>query len=446
MSPTDELDAAIAAHPAATTVPGWRTDDVATVTRDLIAAHGGFVATTGAEVAALMALIAVSGEEYGTQRIKVGGVEVKVGGREIHAGKECYQSSGRIPGLFRRGDMPKDKGVHARALVHINETLRTMGREASALDTREPEDNHKSDFQTTIITIATPERSGETYELHGHFAHRGEVEFDRSAQDIARLIAARSDHRAEVEAMRRGIEEDIGARIAKVDSMRVVGSGFQIDTWRTLRKGEFAGTANADVEMLGPRLTPQTVRIGRSDEYRQLKRVTTLHRAHQRQRGDKEADEALQCDPILANAILGLDPRYAADLLAEMESLLRGRGRNPTNPRLRRIANLSVHRGIIRAPVTLGAKIRHHRDHIQAKPIRAVPETMLTAMPGRPMREVLDHPWLEGLTILRASVNSYGLRLRPAETGVPLAPALDALRRKVAEHEAAPVVAKRRSR
>ena len=435
-----EIAAVIDASPFRDTSMLWRHDNVGTVARELIERDKQLSDITPEEVTRLMRLLRDQCAEYGTQGMKVSygdkgdQVDISIGGREVRVGYNRWLSSADIPGLYPYGEMPLQPEAHQQAADQINALLEKMGHPPQVRGAARIRGyNHTIDFETTELTIETPERPGH-YEMFGYYAHRPAEMRLAQSHKMAMLIDMRITNKEMVLAARQAMEKSVEAYLAKVEGMKVVGSTYQIDSHGSHKNGCLQGNAYATIEMLGDTLQVITAMGTDRESGSNLKKLISKHRANFKRLGDREPGEALMCEPILAAAIRDMAPKHGKGLLKEIEAALAGRALNPTNPRRRGISNISIHRGILSAPVTLmpgkeGA--RFMKGRINLKGIKQLPQIVIDALPGKPLREVVDHPYMDGLTIKSLTVNSYGLQLRPEDAPVPLAEVLADLRKAI---------------
>lgn len=423
MALTPEIVVEIKLHPLRNSAMIWRHDTVGTVVRDLIDQDKQLSGITPNELNRLMELLRLQTEEYGTASMKVGKVDIYIGGREIRVGINRWLSSANIPGLFARGDVPLQPEAHNQAADQINALLTQMGHAPQvAAGARIRGINYREDFETTELTIETPECKG-TYHLFANYAHRPAALREIQSNKTAMLIDLRIKNRRYILEQRRETEKNVAKYLEPVAGMKVIGSVYNIDDYSSRKNQTLRGNAYAEVEMLGDTLKPQVVMASDRDEAKTLKALIAKHRANYKQLGGRKPSEALMCEPILAAAIRAVAAEHGKGLLKEIESALAGKYSPATNPRRRGIANISVNRGEVRAPVTLlNGKdgVRFLKERLNVKSIKQLPQIMLQSLPGRKLRDVVDHPFMEGLVIKSVTVNTAGLQIRPEPAQVPL--------------------------
>lgn len=438
MTITPEIAQAIDAHPKRDARTRWRHDSVGTTMTDLLTKARRLAGITPAEVAAAMTLLASTDAEHATGSVGIGTQGTPdilyIGAREIRFRADRWLSSANMPGLFTARTMPPQPETHQQAAEQVNGLLAEMGHAPQVTAAARVRLRYVEDFETTVFTIRTPEREG-SYELFASYVHSDAENRLEKSREIADIIDQRIRNRESIQQARLQVEREVAAAIAKVDRMRVVGSVFNVESWAA-RKGVFKGTALAEVEVIGDMLETKVITtLIHKDDQSHLKRQIAQHRANLRRLDARPGGDALVCDPILAAAIRAVAHRHGAGLLAEIEAALAGGAANATNPVLRGISNLSFHRGMLTGAVTLARGTRHTKERVNATSIRQVPDTILQSLPGRRLRDVVDHPYLEGLVIKSVTVNSRGLHIRPEPAPVPLSEVLADLREAVKENK-----------
>lgn len=439
MQLSPEIENVIASSNVGDNVTRWRHDTVATVVRDLLTRDRQLRKITPEEVFELMNAVNLHEDEHPAGRLKICGLEMYVGGREIRIIRNSWYSSNDIPGLFARGEMPTQSEAHAEGADQINALLAEMGYPPQARAAHRIRGIfYVEAFETTEVTIVTPEAPGE-YQLFANYTHRPPDIRLKQSQDIAKTIAIRIRNADEVMRLRREAEKSVAEFIAKVPGMKVVGSTYNIDSYHSKKHDTLKGHAYAQVEMIGDTLDVITAHASTRDEGKHLKSLIAKHKANQRALAKgKSRTSALMCEPILAAAIRDKAKEYGEELLMEIESLIGGKTRKETNVQKRKIGNLNIKRGLVHAPITLqpGTKgVHFKKERIAAGSIKQLPEMLVQTMPGRKMRDVIDHPWLEGLVIKSMTINSAGLQLRPEDAPVPLKQVISHLRRTLSKRK-----------
>lgn len=429
-----ELLEAIQIHPQRDVRPYWHYDTVGKTVIELLEKTPRLADKISLdELSEAMRMIADRKLEHFTDRVQIvgsGGDNLYVGSREIRYQTNTWYLSADMPGLFAPGKIPPQPEAHAQAASQVNKLLDEMGIPPQVVAAEGFQARYAQDFETTQLTIKTPERSG-VYEQMGMYAHCPAEERLARSQSIAKTIANRIANKESVEQARVAVEFDIGQRIANVEGMRLLGSKYEINIWtRRMGGSSFQGSAYAIVEVIGDTLQPKTINVAvrEGNEDSHLKNQISKHRANYKKLAGRTVGEALQCEPILAAAIRAQPVKYAKDLLKEIEAAIKGLNTQPKNPRLRGIANLSFNRGVLSSPVTMGKGVRFMNERVNVTSISQLPEALMQSLPGRMLREVVDHPYLDGLKIKSVTINTRGLHIRPEPAPVPLEDVLRDLR------------------
>jgi len=133
--------------------------------------------------------------------------------------------------------------------------------------------------------------------------------------------------------------------------------------------------------------------------------------------------------PLVAAAVRAKMDEYGADILKEIEAVLEGRGDvHPVDPVKRGMTTFRMVAGELQVPVVLAKNLKFEKDRVVVRRVKDLPSTIMNAIPGQPLSSIVEHPWLKGLTVRTAILNSKGLCLRPDYAPEPLQPLLDELR------------------
>lgn len=150
---------------------------------------------------------------------------------------------------------------------------------------------------------------------------------------------------------------------------------------------------------------------------------------------------ALTIHPLVAAAVRARMADHGAGMLEEIEAVVvpgSRRHASQTDIRRRGISTFSVQNGEVVAPVSLAKGMKFAKDRIWINKVKSLPATVIDALLGQPLSVVVDHPWLEGLTVRTVLVDKRGISMRPDYAPQPLQPLLDELRQRFPAPRSAP--------
>ena len=421
----------------------WMSDDAATLAVAALEHHPHPDRMTQEEVRQLVDAIGTELNAAAHQHsvnIKVGGEDVSCRYREIRIGGETLNYSPRVPGLYRQGEMVDEPGIvqKARRLVERNlSALRYKGPPVT--EVRPRAERGRYGFDSLEVVTLRPEGGG-TCGTWGFFEHLPEDEIEANAAKVAKEIHLRHRHRHQIAGRIHGARLWIEEALADAEGI----DGMVLEDVRVSSiyyKNDDLGSLQVycTLTSFGNTLQPTTINVSaHSDDH--LRKMMNAHRkALRKLDSGGVVEDTRTVDPVVAAAIRANMELYGEGMLAEIEAVIAGRHVKPSNPVKRGISMFNMKDGELTGPVTLkrGKEgVRLHKGRINAKAVRGLPDTMKNALPGMRMRDVIDHPWLEGLVIQSMTINSIGLNLRPKPMSLPLQPLLEELRACVARRRA----------
>lgn len=434
----DIAEAAHAAPRADQTTP-YMSDDSGTIAAGILARHPAPHRIKREEVDRLVAAIASSNDQYGANRIEVGGQEVSANLRHLNTSWGTYHFSPAVAGVFMDGEAPDEPGIIERTRDALIAGLRKVRLPAETLvDVRLHEVPGRSyGLPSHVVELLRHERPG-TYEMHATVGHRVGDEFENEIARIVRDAKLRWKHRFQLlgtvlgaEAWARHKAEGVG----EMDFVRAELSYASFDQYDKLT----SSTATCTFSGFGDQLVRRELSASGHDDDRFAALASCHRRALGKLEGRSGADEALTVHPLVASAVRAAMAEHGPGMLAEIEAMLGTELRHhpPTDAAKRGISSFRVVAGELTAPVTLGRSMKFEKDRIWLRKVTNLPDQVLAALPGQPVTTILDHPLLRGMTVRNVVLDKRGLSIRPQYEPQPLAPLLEELRRR-REQENAP--------
>lgn len=426
---TGAIRAFVAAYPLSRRRTRWTHGTIGDLTSDVLDRIGNPALAEEAQVVRFMDLVSncdvMDARSHLGQAVRIGTDPVEVAPRTITIDGTKHVHSPAVAGLWATGRLPQDEAALDGLLERIRDAVEAAGgRRDDVLGVMPC--RHEPDFGAETVEVVRPEtRDDEPYRVHLTVRHLPTGEGEVAVAEVAARIAERRRERRANAAMLAKAVTDAYTAVAGVEGMRAVGARLETPAQRHHR------TVNVRFEVIGNTLAPTVRAVSHPINDATLKAVIGEHRANQRRAAGRPADEARTCCPVLAAAMIAMAPKFGTRLLEEVEAVLAGRAIQPRNPVKRGISNLSMRRGELSAPVALksGSKgVRMINGRVAIRSMTQAPASLLTGLPGRRMRDVVDHPYLEGLTVLSTTVNTAGLQLRPKPAPVALGPLLERIR------------------
>lgn len=366
-------------------------------------------------------------------------------GRPLHAGSAAHIDV--APGQL--GEGPSDTQDLARAVVLLHSYLAEQGYDGFAVGA---EHFGLSKFRNPALVYPAPEDPRRIAEVPFDIAGKNDADLDSVARHAGKQIFLRWRQRKEIKAKAASAFQDIELAFAVEPTIRVTdlyAAGFSCPG------GFLSYYFYASLERLGPGYISRAYLLhipdGKGIPHARIRDIIKEQRNLLAALGGRTPEEARTIAPIVANAMVAVQPQFASDLLREIEAVCAGGGAHPSNPVKRKISNLSMKNGRLSAPVTLGRHVRFMKERLvlqaySRKNKQTLPATIVAGAVGLPMRNLVDHPFLEGLTVRSATISDAGFHLRPEQDSVPLQPVIEALRAKAAEFAATPKSTRRTER
>jgi hypothetical protein len=434
----DVAEAAHAAPHADETTP-YMSDDCGTIAAAVLAGHPAPHRIERQEVERLVALISRTTDHYGTTSAQVGGLDVHTHLRQIRTAWGTYHYSPAVAGVFRDDEAPDEPGIVERTRKALHAGLRRARLPADALvDVRMYETpGSRHGFPSHIVELRRYEQPG-TYETHVTVGHRVQDEFDKEIARIVRDAKLRWKHRFELLGTVLGAAAWARHRVEGVDGMEFAGAEL---SYAAFDNHDRLGTSTATCTFTGygDQLVPCELTTTGHDDDRFAALAATHRRALKKLAGTSGAAEALTVHPLVAAAVRAAMPKHGVGMLAEIEAMLDpGTRHHPaTDPTGRGISSFRILSGELIAPVTLGRSMKFEKDKIWLRKVKDLPESVVAALPGKPVTVILDHPFLKDMTVRTVLLDKRGLSIRPDYQPQPLAPLLEELRRRCEEEKTA---------
>lgn len=417
----------------------WMFDDPATLAIAALSHHPNRHKITKPEVHELVNAIAIDPSKTRNRTdVDIGGEKAYCTAREIRIASATLYYSPRMPGLFERDAIPDEPGIAAKALDMVRNELKARRYKGPPIIDARDARKRPYGFSDVLFRLPRPEADGgEEYEEKGSFEHSPDAEMQAAARKVAASIDLRWRNRHDIYGRIAGANRWAQEIIVGADGMTYEGvptpSYISYDNDGQIQRISVMCSFSIIGDML-----KHVVRNASAHSEDQFKKLLASHRRNKRKleqapSSEGSVDGVLTVDHILAAAIRGQMHTYGEGMLAEIEALLQGQRIRPTNPVRRGISIFNVRNGELTGPVKLGKGVGYQNGRVNAKGIKSLPDTIMATLPGRPMDDVIGHPYLKGVTIRSASINGEILSLRPEPSPEPLYPLLDELRSAVAD-------------
>lgn len=353
----------------------------------------------------------------GKQRVYLNNGQVSLGGGHFQIGSKGYYFSPRCDGVYAEKQVPRIKGANEEFEQRVVEALKKMRYGGPPLKSVRPHSDNGRGFESLDVVIPSPE-GGDDLTRVISYAHKPDEERDAIVDEFVTEMFYRWKHRDILNARIAGVMAWASKMIENEEGVSVVGGEV---SYPRFENGEIRSvTCYAVISMLGENLAPKLVRISLHSES-QISSMLKKHRkALEKYKKGGNAEKSRTCHPIVAAAIRAQAEKYGEGILEEIEALLEGKHPWDHNPRKRGISSFRMENGELRAIVTLVKKVRFRNDRLVANEIKSLPASMLSAMPGKPVKVVIDHPYVEDLIIRKVSITTEGLIVRIEPCPEPL--------------------------
>ena len=353
----------------------------------------------------------------GKQRIYMNIGQFTMGGGHFQIGTKGYYFSPRCDGLYPEGQVPRIEGANEEFEQKVTSALKKMRYGGPALKSIRPYNENQRGFENLEAIIPSPEGGDDLRRVIG-YAHKTDKERADIVEEFVTEMFYRWKHRDIFNARIAGVMAWAAKMVENEENVSVVGGEI---SYPRFDKSEIkSATYYAVISMLGENLAPKPIRISLHSE-RQLSIMLKKHRkALEKFKAGGGAEQSRTCHPIVAAAIRAQAEKYGEGILEEIETLLTGKYPRDNNPRKRGISSFRMENGELRAIVTLVNKVRFKNDRLVANEIRTLPVSMLSSMPGKSVKVVIDHPYVEDLVIRKVSITNEGLVVRIEPKPEPL--------------------------
>lgn len=374
--------------------------------------------------------------------VSIGGEMMECRYREIRIGNETLHYSPRMRGLFERRAVPPEPGIKAKAQALVQRHLaarRYKGPPIIGMNERPVRGMYG--FESIEVVTMRPEGGNAPCGVWGFFEHQPDEELEENARKVAEQIDLRHRNRHKIAGRVHGARLWIEEALAAADGI----DGMKLED---VEASMLSYNSSNDIQSIhvycrlrtiGDTLEPTTINAMAHNDENLRKTMSSHRKALRKMATADDVGDTRTVDPIVAAAVRAGMHLYGETMLEEIEAVLDKRHIRATSPVKRGITLFRMKGGELTGPVTLkrGKQgVRYHKGRVNAKAVTDLPDTLKAAMPGMRMRDVIDHPWLDGLVIQSLTINSIGLNLRPKPMGVPLAPLLEELRASVAARKA----------
>lgn len=355
-------------------------------------------------------------------KVVVGGEEVQLSSGRMQIGSIEWRHSPRVSGIYREADLPLETGIEDRSLNLLNAALKESKYRGSPVLRVSSVERYGS--RVIEVVLERPEGGGEYTETM-RMEHQPDPEMKEEAKRIARQIDLRHRHRYRLMGEVHGARYWADAMTKDVDGVTHIGdpkvSYLSYESGDGLRYVGVTCIFRAMGHML--EMADHSATAHSDDN---LRSIIANHRKNVRMKQNQPTGQMIE--PILAAQIRAKASTYGHIFLEEIEAVLSGRGKAPQNPVKRGVSNISIRNGRVNAPVTLAKGVKFHNDRLRITALKGIPQAVLNTMPGRRVRDVIDHPCLDGQTIKSATLDKEALYLRMEPVFLELAPLLEELR------------------
>lgn len=295
---------------------------------------------------------------------------------------------------------------------------------------------HQKDITTNRYDLIFHEAPGGDDHFHGSFSHVAlpathSMAVTNCLDQAFDQIRTQHRHWTRIEA---AIAENASRARRRFEAMgAVVGGTHLVSIDKTLNESLGNVLTTTELDVLGDNLRPRTVMLnlrnpprvdkGEIDGWRVHARD---HRRRQRILAGRDPADAITVCPILARSIPRMTPAHQTLLQDALRCIALGR-KGPSEAQTDdAVRGLTIRDGHIIGTVAMAGGT--WRGRTLQVPGVTLPDTVLTALAGRPMTAVTEDPRLEGATVARAWCDAKGRLNVAMETmpGVPVRDAIDA--------------------
>lgn len=335
------------------------------------------------------------------------------------AGCPQLQLSATIPLLYPQDAPAPDTTLLDRLAVELKPLVEALGGDPEAIRLL---DRTRGEFSgDDIVAFATDATESGRDTFSGFFSHNRPPYFpgvQRSLDHAASTIVLHQKHGAEIRARITALHAKAVARFEPLGS--TVGDATLIGVMPAIRGVDSVEVA-IDITILGDTLKPVPVLLRMSDAAQVSKGEFDGYRIHARDLrrrlkllAGRDPLDVYEVCPVAARSYEGLSGDGAEDKARQIRGVLKGSGGGDGNG-----ADMTEGRLLDTVMITDRATFRNRT--LMVKGVR-YPDSILTALIGRPLTDIIDDPRLEGLTVHKAKTDSKDrLNVTVAATkGVPL--------------------------
>lgn len=436
---TFDVAAVASGSPHATRRTPWMSEDAATVALALVDLHPEPSAIQPREIEPLLAAIAGISGPRDERKLVLGGRNVSCSAHKATVDHRSVFHSPRVGGVHVEST-PPEPGAAAIARRMIEQELSSRRYKGPGIvEVRDNPKGRRYGYRTLEVELVRPEGGG-TYVHQLDFEHQTDDGRMKAVRACADFVVKRWRNRYHLAGLVHAATLWARDRSEGIDGLEFLGVEISYLSFKANEDAIESAYTLCSHSVIDDNLERTVSKVSghNGDAFSQM---ATKHRRGMRKLAaggtTGTAASAWTVHPVLAAAIRARMEKYGAQLLVEIEEALKGGAAKPENPRLRGIANIRMRKGELVAHVTLAKGCRLFKDRVNVRSVKSMPQQLLDAMKGKRMRDVIDHPWLEGVIIAGATVvettgsihnTTAGLNLTPQYTSEPLQPLLDELR------------------
>lgn len=343
-------------------------------------------------------------------------------GTWISTGKKSIMLglSATMPLVYPQGDVPRDTTLLARLTDDLRRRVAAMGFDPDIVSLLAHGKSVFGDGDT--VTFASPATASGEDVFHGHFSHNAAPwtpTGDGNLQAAAETIVAHHVHADEI--MRRTHDmrnlvvkrfAPLGSRISDTVLISVTTDKGDLKEVRTTTAVTILGHTYDHVDVMVNMVDPHQVPKGEFDGLRDHSR--TMRRRLKTLAGRQPIDAFTIC-PVTARFYGSLPPDEAR---GRADAVRRAMKRQSTHD-ARSGNGAEFADGTLFDTVRLADKVTFRGRSLMAQNLTP-PQTVLTALPGRPMTDVVPNPLLEGLTVSAARLDKKGRLIVTANPTTPI--------------------------
>lgn len=428
----EEIIAAIPSMPDAHRLHHYSPSTAGDLAMDLLLKHPHSRGTTIDEAKNLVSILAAGDTGVQTPYMLEGRPAGIIGhpGTWISTGQgkaPMFHLSPNVPGIHPRDDMPVDPTVKDRITSEIVARIQAMGVDASGFDVVRIERAAFAGDDVVVFRTQATEKGEDSFS--GFFSHLAppyspgvNKSLDHGARTVLAHIAHGDEIRRRIDRLRTKVEkrfQPLGSRIGDtvLISVESDASGLKhvhVATDITILDDAF-NHMRVFLHMSDPHKTGNGEFDGYRIHYRDLRRRLRLL-------AGRSPMDAYSICPIVARSYAMLSPDEAMRKAEEIREAIR----NAASGQDGNGARISFKDGTLLDTVYLSEGVTYRNRSLMANGHR-LPETVLTALVGRPMQDVHPDARLDGLVIKAAKIDGKGrlvVTSHPMDP-IPLRPLLD---------------------